>query len=91
MTDQNVSSLVRVLTKCAEVRDRANEAARFLGLREYFPAKPETCKEAYALLNDLRALLFDLHWKAMRREAQLASCETRRRPNLSGVSVRAAA
>ncbi len=61
---QVVTKFERVLGLCIETRDRANSAARFLGFPEYHPAKPQTTDAAIALLEDLRALRFDLKWKA---------------------------
>ena len=66
-----------VVAACGRVRDRANEAARYLGVRETYPVKPETLKDARVLLDDLRAVRFDLHWKATARVAALASGECR--------------
>jgi len=66
-----------VVAACGRVRNRANEAACYLGIRETYPAKPETLAEARVLLNDLRNVRFDLHGKALAREAALASGECR--------------
>lgn len=67
-----------VVGTCGRVRDRANEAARYLGLRPCYPAKPETLETALVLLDDLRAVLFDLDRKAMELSAMLEAGAPRR-------------
>ena len=64
----NVNPFENVLSMCRIARDKANVAARYLGIAEYVPAKPETLEAARAHLEDLRVLCFDLHWKAELKE-----------------------
>lgn len=65
---KNMSPFEIVLGMCRVARDKANMAARYLGMAEYNPAKPETLESARAHLEDLRILCFDLHWKALLKE-----------------------
>lgn len=60
-----------IVEKCMDLCERANVAARFLGVREYHPAMPMSSAAAHELFADLRLLFFVLHWKAIEREAML--------------------
>lgn len=75
MTQTQNQPETATMNQCREDREKANEYARELGIREYFPAKPETAKEARVLARDLAYLRWDLGSKirfAVERQREFA-------------------